>query len=199
LDVPVFNNYWKTPVQIQRWMIYFASPSLTSDVSCSSLNSQNCQHYVTLRYSNFFFFYYNGSWIPSIKLPNGSSTRSQNILPFILITENFKSPSPWSTVLENLIVAQPVKNFSAFYGTRRFITVFTRSRNRSSPRLCATLHLRWGVVGPRPPPTPRLEDHPLSAVRDFLFSIFAATWRSSPVPRWRGTRSTWYWAAVLNS
>jgi hypothetical protein len=32
-------------------------------------------------------------------------------------------------------------------------------------------------------PTPKLEDHPLSAVRDCLFNIFAATlqnWRESP-------------------
>jgi hypothetical protein len=33
-----------------------------------------------------------------------------------------------------------------------------------------------------PRPTPNLEDHPLSAVRDCLFNVFAATlhnWRSS--------------------
>jgi len=32
-------------------------------------------------------------------------------------------------------------------------------------------------------PNPKLEDHPLSAVRDYIFSIFAATvriWRLSP-------------------
>jgi hypothetical protein len=32
--------------------------------------------------------------------------------------------------------------------------------------------LRWGVVAPRP--TPKLEDHPLSAVSGCLFNIFAA-------------------------
>jgi hypothetical protein len=34
-----------------------------------------------------------------------------------------------------------------------------------------------------PRPTPKLEDHPLSAVRDCLFNIFAASlhnWRASP-------------------
>jgi hypothetical protein len=36
--------------------------------------------------------------------------------------------------------------------------------------------LRWGVVAPRP--TPKLEDHSLSAVRDCLFNIFAATLRT---------------------
>jgi hypothetical protein len=43
--------------------------------------------------------------------------------------------------------------------------------------------LQWGggVVIPRR--TPKLEDHPLSAVRDCLFDIFAAAlriWRPSP-------------------
>jgi hypothetical protein len=39
-----------------------------------------------------------------------------------------------------------------------------------------------GVVSPHP--TPKLEGHPLSAVRDCLFNIFAATlhiWRPSPL------------------
>jgi len=39
-----------------------------------------------------------------------------------------------------------------------------------------------GLLAPRP--TLKLEDHPLSAVRDCLFNIFAATlhiWRPSPL------------------
>jgi hypothetical protein len=32
-------------------------------------------------------------------------------------------------VLEKLIVTQPVKKFSAFYGIQRLITVFTRIRH----------------------------------------------------------------------
>jgi hypothetical protein len=62
--------------------------------------------------------------------------------------------------------------------------------------------LRWWVVSPRP--TPKLEDHPLSALRDCLFNIFAATlhiWRPSPasatwgraMPWWQGTHLTWLW------
>jgi hypothetical protein len=50
--------------------------------------------------------------------------------------------------------------------------------------------------------TPQLEDHPLSAVRNCLFSIFAAiphTWRASPssvtwgraILWWKGTHLTW--------
>jgi hypothetical protein len=39
-------------------------------------------------------------------------------------------------LLEKLIVTQQVKKFPAFYGSRRFITVFTRA----SPRPCVTHH-----------------------------------------------------------
>jgi hypothetical protein len=39
---------------------------------------------------------------------------------------------PWSwDLLEKPLAAQPLKNFLAFYGTRRFITVFTRALHRS--------------------------------------------------------------------
>jgi hypothetical protein len=51
-------------------------------------------------------------------------------------------------------------------------------------------------------PTPNLEDHPLSAVRDCLFNIFAAAlhnWKAFPptatwgraMPWWQGTHLTW--------
>jgi hypothetical protein len=54
-----------------------------------------------------------------------------------------------------------------------------------------------------PRPTPKLEGHLLSAVRDSLFDIFAAAlhvWRPSPpsatwrraVPWWQGTHLTWF-------
>jgi hypothetical protein len=53
-----------------------------------------------------------------------------------------------------------------------------------------------------PRPTLKLEDHPLSAVRDCLFNIFTATlhiWRPFPpsatwgraMPWWQGTHLTW--------
>jgi hypothetical protein len=59
--------------------------------------------------------------------------------------------------------------------------------------------LRWVVSLT---PNPRLEDHPLSAVLDFLFNIFAATihiWRLFPpsatwvraMPWWQVTHLTW--------
>jgi hypothetical protein len=40
--------------------------------------------------------------------------------------------TPWSRVLlEKLTGSQLVKNFASFYGTRRFITAFTRARHLS--------------------------------------------------------------------
>jgi hypothetical protein len=54
-----------------------------------------------------------------------------------------------------------------------------------------------------PRPTPKLEDHPLSAVRGCLFNIFTVSlpnWRASPpsttwgraMPCCQGTHLTWY-------
>jgi hypothetical protein len=51
------------------------------------------------------------------------------------------------------------------------------------PRLCwlfRNIIIFYGEELLAPRPTPKLEDHPLSAVRDFLFNVFAATlhtWR----------------------
>jgi hypothetical protein len=45
-----------------------------------------------------------------------------------------------------------------------------------------------------PRPTPKLEDHPLTAVRDCLFNIFAATlhiWRASPPSATRERSMPW--------
>ena len=40
--------------------------------------------------------------------------------------------TPWSTILlENVTGSQVVKNFPTFYGTRMFITAFTRARHLS--------------------------------------------------------------------
>jgi hypothetical protein len=94
-----------------------------------------------------------------------------------------------------------------FYGTRRFITAFTRARHLSltwarsiqsvspPPPQVPLLNLGWTETSVRfqaycvrfvtwlsfygeeltPRPTLKLEDHPLSAVRDCLFNILAAT------------------------
>jgi hypothetical protein len=57
---------------------------------------------------------------------------------------------------------------------------------RPGPRLRVVFRNKLIFYGEEllaPRPTPKLEDHPLSAVRDCLFNIFAATlqnWRESP-------------------
>jgi len=100
--------------------------------------------------------------------------------------------TPCSRVLpEKLTGFQLVKKFSAFYGSRRFITAVKSARHLSlswassiTPKyqsryetypLIVSQHDTFYVeelLAPRPIPKP--EDHPLSAVRDCLFNIFAA-------------------------
>ena len=88
--------------------------------------------------------------------------------------------TPWCRVLlEKLTGFQLVKKFPAFCGTRRFITALTSARHLSLSR--TFLHVMRNrtrfhseeLLALRP--TPKLEDHPLSAVRHCLFNIFAAT------------------------
>jgi len=45
----------------------------------------------------------------------------------IIYHHNTYTLTPWTRVLEKLIVTQLVEKFSAFYEARKFITVFTRS------------------------------------------------------------------------
>jgi hypothetical protein len=69
--------------------------------------------------------------------------------------------------------------------------------NRPYPWLCIVLRNKYLVLWGRvvsPHPTPKLEDHPLSAVRDRLFNIFAATlhiWRPSPLSATRAHAMPW--------
>jgi hypothetical protein len=72
------------------------------------------------------------------------------------------------------------------------------------PRLCESFRNKLIFYGEEllaPCPTPKLEDHALSAVRDCLFNIFAGSlhnWRASPpsatwgraMPWWQGTHLT---------
>jgi hypothetical protein len=45
-------------------------------------------------------------------------------IPFAIY---IRAPNPWIIDLKKLIVIQVVKKFTAFYETKRFITVFTRT------------------------------------------------------------------------
>ena len=83
--------------------------------------------------------------------------------------------TPWCRVLlEKLTGLQLVKKFPAFHGTRRFIIALTSVRHyKHPPRVFLKVFYREGLLAPRP--TPKLEDHPSSAVCDCLFNLFAAT------------------------
>jgi hypothetical protein len=77
-------------------------------------------------------------------------------------------------LLDKLTGRQLVKKFPAFYVTRRFITALTTA----FPRLCIVVRnmvIFYGEKLLAPCPTPNPEDHPLSTLRDCLFSVFAAT------------------------
>jgi hypothetical protein len=58
--------------------------------------------------------------------PNGEMTESL----FFFMPIEFHTPeiTPWSGILlEKPLVAQLLKNFPTFYGTHKFITMFTRA------------------------------------------------------------------------
>jgi len=96
--------------------------------------------------------------------------------------------TPWCRVLlENLTGLKLAKKFPAFHGNRRFITALTSVRHlylswankclqRKQPAcdcFLTGLFYKEGLLAPRP--TPKLEDHPSSAVHDCLFNLYAAT------------------------
>jgi hypothetical protein len=73
-----------------------------------------------------------------------------------------------------LIVAQLVKKFPTFYGTRRFITMFPGAH----PMPCVTFRNKLSFYGEEllaSRQTSSLEDHPLLAVRDYLFNVCTTT------------------------
>jgi hypothetical protein len=75
---------------------------------------------------------------------------------------------------------------------------------RPGPRLFVTLRNKLIFYGEEllvPRPSPKLEGHPLSAVRDCLFNIFAATlhiWRPSPPSATWGRVMPWWQAIHLS-
>jgi hypothetical protein len=84
---------------------------------------------------------------------------------------------------------------------------FGRSKVRE-PVQCFVTCWCFAMGSCSPPLNPKLEDHPLSAVRDCLFSFSAATlhiWRPSTpsstsgrtMSWWQGTHLTWLWSQRL--
>jgi len=89
--------------------------------------------------------------------------------------------TPWNRVLlEKLTGSQLIKKFSSIYGTWRFITAFTRAHYLSKsicpgPRLSVwTFHNKIHFYGEEllaPHQTPELDDQPLLAINECLFSM----------------------------
>ena len=124
------------------------------------------------------------------------NTKNSTVHPHSELTHicviSLSQHTSWSWVLpENLIDPQLHKKFTAFYGTRRFTTPFTKARHvspsllyrRISPvprSLCMIRKMCMCLGKELLAPRPKLEDHPLLAFHDCLFNIFAAilhTWR----------------------
>jgi hypothetical protein len=82
------------------------------------------QHNVTFIAETYFTF--KGAinkqhTVYSLQVPENLHLRIPPTIPFLELT-------PWSsTILEMSPIVQLLKNFPALYGTRKFITVFTRA------------------------------------------------------------------------
>jgi hypothetical protein len=110
--------------------------------------------------------------------------------------------------LRSIFNIPDTKSHINFLSLRSFIQEI-----RPGPRLFEHIRNKLIFYGEEllaPRPTPKLEDHPLSAVRVCLFNIFAATlhtWRASPpsatwrraMPWWQGIYLTWAFTASLNN
>jgi hypothetical protein len=156
------------------------------------------------------------SWFSSARLCecsyNAYNTEQAGLSTFNVYSGRFLLTYGAEPLLRSCQLCSHSKNFPAFYGTRRFITVFTRALHLSLS--WASVQVRgfllifvksWLFYGKEllvPRSTPKLEDNRLSVDRDCLFNIFVATlhiWRpSSPsttwghaMPWWQGIHLTW--------
>jgi hypothetical protein len=75
------------------------------------------------------------------------------------------------------------QKFPVFYGTGKFVTVFIEARHWCSiPRPCVTFRNKPYFLFTVRRQTKKVDDHPLSDVRDYLLNIFTAnfhTWKPS--------------------
>jgi hypothetical protein len=145
-------------------------------------------HWVSCHYSQTTSAQLNGIWQ---KFPVHSTLNTTVDIQVIIKSEAVGTThtnllTPWGRVLlEKLTGFQLVKKFLAFYGTWMFITAFKSAHHLSvswsdsispGPRLTVWMFRNkinfYDELAPRP--TSKLEDHPLSALCDCLFNIFAA-------------------------
>jgi hypothetical protein len=111
----------------------------------------------------------------------------------------------WSwALLEKPPIVQLLKNFPAFYGPKGSLPWSHEPSTGPGPSPFVTFRNKLIFYNEllASHATPKLEDHPLSAVHDCLSNIFVATlhiWRLSPpsttwgctTPWWQGTHLTW--------
>ena len=113
--------------------------------------------------------------LPSDLLPSGFPTK----------TLHTPSPHPYAPH------AQSISFFSILSPAQYWVSSTNhclQSKHPACECFLAKIFYREGLLAPRP--TPKLDDHPSSAVRDCLFNLFAATlhiakwWRT--MPWWQG-------------
>jgi hypothetical protein len=118
--------------------------------------------------------------------------------------------TPWSRgLLEKLTVSQLIKKFPAFYGTRRFITAFTRARHlslswASSIQSMSPAHvfkIPFNISLPSTPRSPTWSpslrsryQNPLCTYR-FLHTCYMP--RPSHSSRFNYSNNIWWWVQVF--
>jgi hypothetical protein len=120
---------------------------------------------------------------------------------------DISSPTTLSACALYILVTFQVPNFiSIFFRLGRLSKEYGQVQGFSWVFVTSLFFYGEELLAPRP----TLEDHPLLAVRDCLFNIFAATlhiWRPSPpsatwgraMPWWQGTHLTWIMESKLEN
>ena len=160
---------------------------LTDKTSCYRWNSYCYQHRRRYRHHNHYHYTQNFGGEIAWEVPNW-----QTLNEIERMTRRHNKVTAWNRVLPGKLTGpQLLKKFPAFYGTRKFSTACTRARHLLGCTegsvlfrglcvcfvTCLTFYSEELLA---PCSISNLEDHPLLAVRDYLFHIFAATlhiWR----------------------